>query len=590
MSHYEERLERDLADLKERVLAVGAEVEEALRCAERVVVHGDRALASRTILGDNRINRAIRDVDARCHAFVARHLPSAGHLRFVSSVLRIDLELERIGDYAATICREALQLDAPPPQPLLADFEVMSAHGRNLLHARSQAFREGSADLARGTLGLAQPQRAMVRKLFADLLREGEVESRPLRRAVRAAHRPPPARARRRPGQEHLRGDHLRRHRRDQAAEAFTILFVDQRNDRASQLAEAWARKYYPKSGGYMSAGWEPADRWRPSCSSSPSRTASTSPAREPKADRALPAELDDSTSSSASTAIRGRSRRDSVPHRGAGVGRPGHDGAARRSGATHRGRAPEPDRAHARRACRVSARARHPSRRSGSPRHGLGDRPRRSGPHLPRRRVGDRLHRRHLRVHHPRGHRVHLRRFDPVEFFTSPRWLPTSNHNPTYGALALIAGTASVTGLAMLVAVPLSLGAAIYIAEFARGRTREALKVLVELLAAIPSVVWGFIGLSVMNPLIIEIFDVPVGLNVLNAGVILGLMAAPIMTTIAEDALKAVPDSYREAAEALGATRSRLSSAWSSRRRATAWSRRCCSASGAASARPWRC
>jgi phosphate transport system permease protein len=107
-----------------------------------------------------------------------------------------------------------------------------------------------------------------------------------------------------------------------------------------------------------------------------------------------------------------------------------------------------------------------------------------------------------------------------------------------------------------MLVSVPLALGAAIYIGEFATGKTREALKVLVELLAAIPSVVWGFIGLSIMSPLIIDVFDVPVGLNVLNAGVILGLMAAPIMTTIAEDALKAVPDTYREAAEALGATR----------------------------------
>ncbi len=148
------------------------------------------------------------------------------------------------------------------------------------------------------------------------------------------------------------------------------------------------------------------------------------------------------------------------------------------------------------------------------------------------------------------------LGRFDIVEFFTSPRWRPTSEHNPTYGALALIAGTASVTGLAMLVAVPFSLGAAIYIGEFATGRTREILKVLVELLAAIPSVVWGFIGLSIMNPLIIKLFNVPVGLNVLNAGFILGLMAAPIMTTIAEDALKAVPDTYREAAEALGATR----------------------------------
>ncbi len=143
----------------------------------------------------------------------------------------------------------------------------------------------------------------------------------------------------------------------------------------------------------------------------------------------------------------------------------------------------------------------------------------------------------------------------DLGEFFTSIAWRPTSN-NPTYGALALMVGTASVTGFAMLFSVPLSLGAALYIGEFATGKTREALKVLVEMLAAIPSVVWGFVGMSIMNPLIIRIFDVPVGLSVLNAGLILGLMAAPIMTTIAEDALKAVPDSYREAAEALGATR----------------------------------
>jgi len=146
--------------------------------------------------------------------------------------------------------------------------------------------------------------------------------------------------------------------------------------------------------------------------------------------------------------------------------------------------------------------------------------------------------------------------KFNFAEFFFSIRWAPTSQSNPTYGALGLIVGTASVTGMAMLVSIPFSLGAAIYIAEFATGKRREFLKVLVELLAAIPSVVWGFIGLTIMNEVIIDLFHVPVGLSVLNAGIILGLMAAPIMTTIAEDALKAVPDSYREAAEAMGATR----------------------------------
>jgi phosphate transport system permease protein len=144
----------------------------------------------------------------------------------------------------------------------------------------------------------------------------------------------------------------------------------------------------------------------------------------------------------------------------------------------------------------------------------------------------------------------------DFEEFFTTEYWYPSDDEDPEFGILALIAGTASVTGLAMLVAIPFAMGAAVYIGEFATGKTREYLKVLVELLAAIPSVVWGFIGLSIMNPLIIYLFDVPVGLNILNAGIILGLMAAPIMTSIAEDALKAVPDRYREAAEAMGATR----------------------------------
>ena len=137
----------------------------------------------------------------------------------------------------------------------------------------------------------------------------------------------------------------------------------------------------------------------------------------------------------------------------------------------------------------------------------------------------------------------------------TGGRWEPTAKP-PSYGAWPLIAGTAWITAMAMMVAVPLSFAAAIYVGEFATGRRREWLKIVVEMLAAVPSVVWGVIGLQVMNPLIQRWFDVPVGLNVLNAGIILGLMAAPIMTTLAEDALKAVPDTHREAAEALGATR----------------------------------
>lgn len=147
--------------------------------------------------------------------------------------------------------------------------------------------------------------------------------------------------------------------------------------------------------------------------------------------------------------------------------------------------------------------------------------------------------------------HRLNLR-----EFFTSPEWYPESLHNKRYGVLALIAGTLSVTALAMALAVPFGLGAAIFVSEFSGPKLKETLKIVIELLAAIPSVVWGFIGLTIMNRLIIELFDAPIGLTVLNGGIILALMSVPIIVSIGEDALKAVPDSYREAAVALGATR----------------------------------
>jgi phosphate transport system permease protein len=148
---------------------------------------------------------------------------------------------------------------------------------------------------------------------------------------------------------------------------------------------------------------------------------------------------------------------------------------------------------------------------------------------------------------------------FDLGEFLFSTQWYPTSASNVRYGTLALTAGTFSVTALAMLIAVPFGLGAAIYLSEFCRPRVRETLKVVIELLAAIPSVVWGFIGLTVMSKLIVKATGAPVGVNVLNGGIILALMSVPVIVSIGEDALKAVPDSYREAAIAMGATRWQL-------------------------------
>jgi phosphate transport system permease protein len=146
--------------------------------------------------------------------------------------------------------------------------------------------------------------------------------------------------------------------------------------------------------------------------------------------------------------------------------------------------------------------------------------------------------------------------KFSLRQFLFSDQWYPTSEVNKRYGVLAMIAGTFSVLGLALSIAVPFGLGAAIYVSEFCGAKTKETLKIVIELLAAIPSVVWGFIGLTVMSRMIVKYTGAPVGVNVLNGGIILALMIVPIIVSLSEDALRAVPDSFREASLALGATR----------------------------------
>ena len=239
--------------------------------------------------------------------------------------------------------------------------------------------------------------------------------------------------------------------------------------------------------------------------------------------------------------------------------------------------------------------------------------------------------------------------KLDWIYFFTSPRWIPNPapGNEPSFGALALIVGTFTTTMLGLIIAVPVGLGAAVYISEFAQGKVKETLKIIIELLAAIPSIVWGFIGLMVLGPILQSLFSSPIqpiwgvflrvtlgillsvfvvslgtrfiwknsrgttqatiswiivaltmtgvylvlgplgaplrpfvegplstfwghtmvtlrlataesgasqGTNLLTGGIILALMSVPLIVSLSEDALRAVPDSFREAALALGA------------------------------------
>ncbi len=142
-----------------------------------------------------------------------------------------------------------------------------------------------------------------------------------------------------------------------------------------------------------------------------------------------------------------------------------------------------------------------------------------------------------------------------PSDFFGGREWMPTATPAPQFGVLPLILGTLWVSIIAILIALPLGLGVAIYMSELAGERTRKLLKPAIELLAGIPSVVYGFFGLVVLVPLVQRVFGLPVGETGFTGSVILAIMALPTIITVAEDAMRGTPRAMREASLALGAT-----------------------------------
>lgn len=153
-------------------------------------------------------------------------------------------------------------------------------------------------------------------------------------------------------------------------------------------------------------------------------------------------------------------------------------------------------------------------------------------------------------------GRILPMKNVNVSEFFSGKEWFPTAQPAAQLGVLPLILGTFWVSLFAILLALPLGLATAIYMAEIANEKTRRILKPLIELLAGIPSVVYGFFGLIVVVPFIQNFFNLPVGETALAGSIILGIMALPTIITISEDAIRTTPRSMKEASLALGANR----------------------------------
>ncbi|MDD5102004.1 MAG: phosphate ABC transporter permease subunit PstC [Endomicrobiaceae bacterium] len=147
------------------------------------------------------------------------------------------------------------------------------------------------------------------------------------------------------------------------------------------------------------------------------------------------------------------------------------------------------------------------------------------------------------------------FKEYGVFEFLFGKYWYPTSNP-ASYGVLSLIVGSVLVTLGATIIAVPLGIMTALYISEIAPKGIRDILKSLVELMAAIPSVVIGFVGMVTLVPLVRNLFNIPTGLTAFSGSIMLAFMAMPTIVSISEDAIRSVPWQYKEGAYALGATK----------------------------------
>ena len=262
MSHYEERLERDLNALRERIDEMSQMVQQNLTNSVKALQKGDHQLATTTILADHPVNRTMREIDAACHAFIAVHLPSGLHLRLLSSIIRANIALERIGDYAVTVARVSEQMAAAPQGQIAVELERFGSEAQRMLKQAVSAFNDLNADVARATMVMERDMEYDLDAIYAELMsnREPEKIKNILAVFILFTHLKRVADQAKNLCEETVfavTGE-------TKAPKVYNILFVDQHNCCLSPMAEAIARKSFPESGHYSSAGSKPSAKLNP--------------------------------------------------------------------------------------------------------------------------------------------------------------------------------------------------------------------------------------------------------------------------------------------------------------------------------------
>ncbi|MDJ0834552.1 MAG: phosphate signaling complex protein PhoU [Gammaproteobacteria bacterium] len=257
MTHYEERLDKDLTEIRGHVATMAGMVETMVSNAMQALQSGDTALAAETVISDHAVNRMMRSIDDMCHRFIAVHLPSAGHMRLISSVIRANIELERVGDYAVTISREALQFSEPPSGSMAEELGRVAKDTITMLQQAIQALNNLDAGLARSTMVLEEKMEHNLDVVYAELMANPDRDAVKYLLAVFAVFT-----------QLKRVADQAKNLCEEavfaatgetKAPKTYDVLFVDNDNSCLSQMATAIAGNNYPGSGVFASAGKEPA-------------------------------------------------------------------------------------------------------------------------------------------------------------------------------------------------------------------------------------------------------------------------------------------------------------------------------------------
>ena len=262
MSHYKKRLEADLWKIRDSLSSISQQVEKALKEAVNALLDGDDKTSYGIMIGDRQINRAIRRLDKMCHSFIALHLPSAGHLRFISAVMRVCIALERIGDYAVTISRQAVQLPRPPEGPLAREVELMGDQARQMLNKGIMAFLGSNPDMAKTSMSMSYQVSKLFDTLFYSLMKEeGDWTKKELfgmlvvcNMFLRVADQ----------AKNLCEETIFAVTGESKAPYMYSILFLDEDNSCLGQIAEAFAKKTFGNCGTFYSAGRKSADALNP--------------------------------------------------------------------------------------------------------------------------------------------------------------------------------------------------------------------------------------------------------------------------------------------------------------------------------------